>query len=278
VATLNIRPASEADDADLQPYRTLRRRKDLERHNLFVVEGSNTVIRFLESDYPVVSLLITEEWLEKLTPLLDRRDDIIEVFTATKPQFEELTGFSTYQGVKALGRIHKLETLDSVLRSTSQPRLFVALDGISNSENLGVIIRNCAGFGVQAALVGDTSASPFLTRAIRTSMGAVFRMPTLDNLNLPASLRRIRQHGIRCLAAHPSARNVTLYNTNLTDDCCLVFGSEGEGISSEVLAECDDAIAIPTHGQLDSLNVSSAVAAFLCEAQRQRNKSQRPLP
>jgi tRNA G18 (ribose-2'-O)-methylase SpoU len=64
-----------------------------------------------------------------------------------------------------------------------------------------------------------------------------------------------------------------LGETNLTDDCCLVFGSEGHGISNEVLASCDQAVAIPMAAGVDSLNVSAAAAVFLYEASRQRQRT-----
>jgi tRNA G18 (ribose-2'-O)-methylase SpoU len=275
VATLLLEPVSDLDHPDLQPYRSLRRRKDLERQARFVVEGDKVVRRFLESSFPVESLLITEEWLERIRPLLEPRADSIRVFVARKPQIEQVTGFSCYQGIKAVGRIAHAATLEQVLQHRGSPRLLAALDGISNAENMGVIVRNAAALGVQAVVVGETSCSPFLTRAIRTSMGAIFRLPVIEHVPLLSALHQLRHAGVRCIAAHPAAAGRTLLDLDLCGDACLVLGSEGYGISRVVLAACDDAAAIPMALGVDSLNVSSAAAVFFYEAWR-RHAAQSP--
>jgi tRNA G18 (ribose-2'-O)-methylase SpoU len=257
-------------DPALKPYQTLRRRKDLERQRVFVAEGEKVVRRLLDSPFPVDSLLITEEWLRRIDELLGRRDETIEVFLANKAQIEAITGFTCYQGIKAVGRINQPATLKHVLASGPRPRLFLALDGIANAENLGVVVRNAAALGAHAVIVGETSASPFLTRAIRTSMGAIFRLPAVEVDQLVQALAVLRAQGIRCVAAHPSATPHRLSQSDLSGDCCIVLGSEGYGLREAVLEACDARAAVPMAAAVDSLNVSSAAAVFLYEAARQR--------
>ena len=138
-------------------------------------------------------------------------------------------------------------------------------------------MRNCAAFGAQALIVGETSSSPFLRRAVRNSMGTIFQLPVVElkpeltPKNLAEALRHLRAHGIRCLAAHPHTENKILSQVDFTGDCCIVFGSEGSGLSPEVLAACDEAVAVPMADGVDSLNVAAAAAVFLYEASRQRN-------
>ena len=103
-------------------------------------------------------------------------------------------------------------------------------------------------------------------------MGTIFQLPVVEVWNLVHALRNLRARGIRCLAAHPHVTGRTLAQADFTDDCCLVFGSEGHGISPAVLEVCDDAVAIPMPPTVDSLNVASAAAVFLFEANRQRGK------
>jgi tRNA G18 (ribose-2'-O)-methylase SpoU len=83
-------------------------------------------------------------------------------------------------------------------------------------------------------------------------------------------LHDLRAHGVRCIAAHPHTDKKVLSQADFTRDCCVVFGSEGHGISQEVLAACDEAVAIPMSNEVDSLNVSAAAAVFLYEVNRQR--------
>jgi tRNA G18 (ribose-2'-O)-methylase SpoU len=145
------------------------------------------------------------------------------------------------------------------------------LDGLTNSENLGVLVRNCAAFGVQALLVGETSSSPYLRRAVRNSMGTVFKLPVVHCANLVDTLSVLRdREQFHILAAHPHAEQNILAETDFANSCCIVLGSEGEGISPTVLAACDAASMIPMQSGVDSLNVASASAVFLYEIFRQR--------
>jgi tRNA G18 (ribose-2'-O)-methylase SpoU len=104
-------------------------------------------------------------------------------------------------------------------------------------------------------------------------MGALFKLPMLESRCLVETLRELRRRGIRCLAAHPHTDQKILSQADFTGDCCIVFGSEGKGISKEVLAACDEAVAVPMANEVDSLNVSMAAAVFLYEVNRQRGKA-----
>ncbi|MEK7677663.1 MAG: RNA methyltransferase [Verrucomicrobiota bacterium] len=260
------------DLPELEPYRTLRRPLEHRQQRILVAEGEKLVRRLLESDFAVVSVLMPEPWLRSFEPMLEARPELIPAFVAEKRVLERLTGFSMYQGVLAVGRIPPLPTLETVLQTSAQPRLFAAVDGISNADNLGVLVRTCAAFGVQALLVGETASSPFLRRAVRSSMGTIFRLPVVELDSLVQALKVLRARQVRCLAAHPHAQGRTLAQADFTQDSCLILGSEGHGISPAVLQACDAAVAIPMACGVDSLNVSAAGAVFLYEAQRQRRK------
>ena len=258
------------DAPELTPYKTMRQQRDHHDQRIFIAEGEKVVRRLLQSEFPVVSALMPEKWVPQLAPLLEARTEDVPVYLAEKDVLEQLTGFSMYQGVLAVGRISTLPTLNSVLALSPRPHLFVAVDELNNSENLGVLVRNCAAFGVHALVVGETCSSPFLRRSVRASMGTIFKLPVVEPKCLADTIRDLRQHGVRCLAAHPHAQRRTLYDADFRGDCCLVFGSEGLGITPGVLDACDEAVAIRMHAGVDSLNVGSASAVFLAEANRQR--------
>jgi TrmH family RNA methyltransferase len=211
-----------------------------------------------------------------LERLITKREEAIRVFAADKNLLEQLTGFSMYQGLLAVGRVPEPTTLEHLLSGGTRPHLFVAVDGLSSAENLGAIVRNCGAFGIHGLLVSQTSCSPFLRRAVRSSMGVVFRLPIVEGLDLPATLQELRDKGIRCVAAHPRTSSRLLCQSDLQGDCCLIFGSEGAGISDEVLSVCDETVAIPMSSDVDSLNVANAAAAFLYEAHRQRSRGNHP--
>jgi tRNA G18 (ribose-2'-O)-methylase SpoU len=268
-----VQKVESLDRPELKPYRTMRRQHEQRAQGIFVAEGEKVVRRLLESRFAVVSLLMPEKWLPSLEPLLAARPETVRVFLAEKPLLETLTGFSMYQGLLAVGKVPAQPPLTELLGRSARPHLLVAVDGLSSAENLGALVRNCAAFGAQALLVGETSSSPFLRRAVRSSMGTVFELPIWEAPSLVETLQVLRSRGIRCIAAHPHAESLTLTQATFSSDCCIVFGSEGQGISPEVLTACDEAAAIPMPPNVDSLNVGSAAAVFLYEANRQRGQS-----
>ncbi|HTI98444.1 MAG TPA: RNA methyltransferase [Dongiaceae bacterium] len=291
----HIQQIDSLDRPELAPYRTLKRSAEHEALGIFVAEGDKIVQRLLASQFGVVSLLILERRLAEFEPLLRTRpeSDITVYMAAEKSVMTALTGYELFQGVLAIGRIPAPAALPQVLATAPRPRLFAAADELANAENIGTLVRNCTAFDVQALLVGETSSSPFLRRAVRNSMGAIFQLPVVElgrehrqlaepgrpprrdvpRSTLAQTLQELRRHGIQSIAAHPSATGKTLSQADFTGDCCVVFGSEGQGISAAVLAACDEAVAVPMANGVDSLNVSAAAAVFLYEARRQRGKA-----
>jgi tRNA G18 (ribose-2'-O)-methylase SpoU len=271
-APLRIRKLESLDLPELQPYRTMRRQLAHREAGIFIAEGEKVVRRLLQSRFRVESVLLPPKWLEDLRPLLQTRADELRAYVAEKEVLERLTGFSMYQGLLALGKVPPQPAPQAILTAAQKPLLLAAADGLSSAENLGVLVRNCAAFGVAGLLVGETCASPYLRRAVRSSMGAVFELPIMENMDLAQTLTELKAGGIRCIAAHPHAAMSSLSRGQFRAACCIVFGSEGYGISAPVLQMCDEAAAIPMPPTVDSLNVGSASAVFLYEANRQRGR------
>jgi len=287
IEMFRIEKISSFDSPELQPYATMKRPLEHERQGIFVAEGVKVVRRLLESHFAVASVVLPEKWLETFRPLIEARPEQITVYLAEKKFLEGLVGFSMFQGVLAVGKIPLPISLDDILQKSPPPRLFVAVDALTNAENLGALVRNCVAFGVQALIVGETSSSPFLRRAVRNSMGTIFQLPVIEvgtarcavrssqrddptHHSLSQTLRDLRAHGLRCIAAHPHTDQRILSQADFSNDCCIVFGSEGDGISVSVLEACDEAVAIPMPPAVDSLNVGAAAAVFLYETSRQR--------
>ncbi len=265
-----VHPIENFDRPELQPYRTMRWQMEHRARGIFVAEGEKVVRRLLNSRFTVVSVLLPERWFRDLEPVLQSRPEMIEVFVAEKKLLETLTGFSMYQGLLAIGKIPEPTPLPEILNASSRPWFLVAVEGLSSAENMGALVRNSAAFNAQAIIVGDTCVSPFLRRAVRSSMGSVLELPIVETSSLLSTLAQLRARGIRCVAAHPHAEGKTLSQADFKSDCCILFGSEGYGISPGALAACDEAAAIPMPPTVDSLNVASAAAVFLYEANRQR--------
>ncbi|HEX7860053.1 MAG TPA: RNA methyltransferase [Verrucomicrobiae bacterium] len=270
---VRVTPVQALDLPELAPYRTMRRQHKQREEGFFVAEGEKVVRRLIESELEIVSLLLPEKWFEQYAGVLEKRPEKeLPVFLAERNLLEELTGFSFFQGVLAVARVPKVFTIEEVLTRSVPPRLLLAVDGVSSAENLGGLIRNCVAFGVNALLVADNCCSAWLRRSVRSSMGTIFKLPVLEMVNLPDRLSFLRKEGFHLIAAHAHAEERSVSGADFRKDCVIVLGSEGHGISQEVLKLCDEEVVIPMQNQVDSLNVATAGAIFLYEASRQRAK------
>jgi len=268
---LRIEKIESLDLPELAPYRSLKRSAEHAKLGIFVVEGDKVLDRLLDSNFAVVSVLLLAERLAEYEPRLRARvEKDITIYVCNKSVMTGLVGFEIYQGVLAIAKTPAALTLEQILARSPRPHFLVAMDGLSNAENVGALMRNCVALGVQAVIAGETCSGLYLRRTVRNSMGAIFKLPAFESPNLVQTLRALRAQGVRCVAAHPHTDKKVLSQVDFSGDCCVVFGSEGHGLSPEILAECDEAVAIPMANEVDSLNVSAAAAIFLYEVNRQR--------
>jgi len=265
--SVRTQPVLSLELPELAPYRTLKRPVAHWQQGIFVAEGEKVVRRLLESGLEVISLLLTPDWLDTLaaTGHLAGRESLT-AFLADGELLRGIVGFNVHQGIMAVARVPAEISPEDL----APGQLLVALDGLRISENVGVIVRNSAAFGVQAILVGETSCSPYLRRAVRSSMGAVFQVPVIHASCLADLLGGLRRrYDMDVVAADPHGGS-TIYEARLDGSACVVLGNEDYGVSAAVASLATVRAAIPMHRGTDSLNVASASAVFLYEAARQR--------
>jgi tRNA G18 (ribose-2'-O)-methylase SpoU len=263
-------PVVSLDAPELIPYRTLRRHEAQRREGIFVAEGDKVVHRALAAGLQPLSFLLTPQRQEEFAAALRDQPQGVPGYIASNALIEELIGFVLNQGVLAVFRVPEAPGVEELIARTPTPRLFAALDELSNAENVGVLIRNAVAFGCRGIVAGPTCSSPWMRRSVRNSMGTIFRVPVIETDDLPTALAELRRHGVTVVAAHPHTQQTRLSQIDLRGDVCFVFGSEGRGISPDVLAACPVHAAIPMAAEVDSLNVANASATFFYEAARQR--------
>jgi tRNA G18 (ribose-2'-O)-methylase SpoU len=263
----NIIHIDSLELSELQPYRTMRRAVAHVKQGIFVAESEKVVKKLLSTNLAIVSILITQNRLDEILHLIDERENKdFKIYLGEKDVLEQIVGFDLHQGIMAVAKIPKPLLIEDVVKQSLQPYLFVALDGLTNADNLGVIVRNCVAFGATGLIVGETSSSPYLRRAIRQSMGSVFDLPVIHVSDLAATLKLMSdKYKIQTIAADAHANVVSVDDANLKENICIVLGSEASGIRKNVLDACIEKVTIPVSGKVDSLNVASASAVFLYE-------------
>lgn len=271
---MRLNSITDLDKPELEPYRTLRESTQHWRGGHFVAESDKVVRALLESDLRVISVLLTDEWLEKLSNVLNdpRRSDT-EVYLAPVSLIEEIVGYSLHRGVMAIGEIPPNPVIDNILHQKHSGQVLVALEGIADAENMGMILRNCAAFGVDGVLVGADSCSPWLRRSVRVSVGHMFGLHIRVCDDLLGELRHVRETaGLRVVGTSPQGGDLRTQLSKGKDGdsgprpLCLFFGSEARGLSASALDCCDEVFTIPMKNGVDSINVANAVAVALYAA------------
>lgn len=187
----------------------------------------------------------------------------------TPKELTSLCGSEFHQGIGAKAQSYPLADL-SVL--PEKPDTFLLLtDSISDTHNLGALIRTALCAGVDGVILPkDRAASP-VPSVSRASAGALEHMPVVQVANLVNTIKELKEKGM-WIAGMAADGNQSLFQSDLTGPLAIVIGGEEKGIRPLVRKHCDFLIRIPQEGQIDSLNASVAGAVVMYEAYRQRTR------
>jgi tRNA G18 (ribose-2'-O)-methylase SpoU len=247
---------------NLHPYRLVGDAQALERGGLFVAEGRLVVERLLEDGrFRLHSVLVTPPAAAALAPILERRRDV-PVHVCTPEVLRDTTGFNFHRGCLALA--YRPEQQMEVADLTAAARI-LALEGVSDPDNVGGLFRTAFALGVDAVLLNRVTADPLYRKAIRTSMAATLRLPFVRAEAWTASLDVLRAAGMRlaALTPHPDAVPLQEFAPRREDRLIVAVGSEGFGMDAASLARADVRLRIPVDPRADSLNVVTAAAIAL---------------
>ena len=147
--------------------------------------------------------------------------------------------------------------------------LVVLFDGVTDVRNFGAIARSAECAGAHGLIAPLKNSAPVNAEAIRSSAGALTTIPVCRVGSVRNTLKQLQTEGFQVVAATEKSRKL-LYDADFRKPTVLVMGAEDTGISKEVLKLCDEQLAIPLIGHIESLNVSAAAAVMLFEVVRQR--------
>ena len=161
-----------------------------------------------------------------------------------------------------------VDILEQVFNEGKIP-LFLILDRITDTRNLGAIARTAEGAGVNAIVIPSRGSAMINGDAIKTSAGALNFIPVCREDNLKATIEYLKAAGLNIIACTEKAGKF-LHEVNFREPCAIIMGSEENGVSGEYLKRSSDLAKIPMHGRVASYNVSVAAGMILYEVLRQR--------
>ena len=165
---------------------------------------------------------------------------------------------------------YDLEELIEQTHNKKKTPLFVVLDQVSDVRNFGAIARTAECAGVHTVLIPEQNSAALNADAVKTSSGALHKIPICRTWNLKLSLQLIKNSGIQIISCTEETQD-ELYSADFNIPTAIILGSEEDGISDEFLKMSNKRVKIPINGKISSLNVSVAAGIITYEAVRQRN-------
>ena len=227
----------------------LDRSRARKKEDAFVVEGIR-MFREIPEDR-LMETFISEKFHEENPSI---RGSVVK-----NEVFQKLSDTRTPQGVLAVVR-QRHYALPDILQGKNG--LWLILEGIQDPGNLGTMIRTGEGAGISGIIMDRNTADFYSPKTVRSTMGAVFRVPFFYTEDLEGTVREIKKTGITTYAAHLDGKKM-YHEIDYADRTAFLIGNEGNGLSDELTSLADIKLRIPMQGQVESLNAAISAALLM---------------
>ena len=246
----------------VKKIKLLQQKKYRDKENMFIVEG----IRFLSeipTQYPIAFYAASDTFQNKND--ISEYKKRAEVFVFSDEIFQMISETEHSQGILAV--CQKQEAKQKL--QLQKNGFYLLAEQIQDPGNLGTIIRTADACGVNGIFLSKGCVDLYNSKVLRSTMGSIFHLPIMQNVDLSECIEQMKQNQIAVLAAHLDAKEYP-YTVNLKKGCAILIGNEGRGISQQISKKCTQLVKLPMIGQAESLNASVAAGVLLYKAVRQR--------
>ena len=240
---------------------------------IFIAESPKVIERALNAGYEPISFLVEHKDLEgEAKYILDKYPEI-PVYTAEYDALVKMTGYALARGMLCAMRRRQMATIEEICRNTSR---IVILENVVNPTNIGAIFRSAAALHMDAVLLTNGCSDPLYRRAARVSMGTVFQIPWTyfdKKTTWPDDgMKIVKNLGFKTVAMALREDSYSIDDPELLaeEKLAVILGTEGDGLASQTIADCDYTVMIPMSHGVDSLNVAAASAVAFWELGRKR--------
>lgn len=242
-----------------------------------LIYGTHALLEALEAGREIDKIFVRRglksDEIQYITSLA--RERVIPLQVVPEEKLNRITR-KAHQGVLAfLSEIEytQLEQLLPMLYEEGKMPFVVVLDGLTDVRNFGAIARTAECAGADAIIIPERGSVSVTADAVKTSAGALLRLPVCRVSSVGAALRLLQDSGVRVITASEKAASVYT-ETPMTPPIAIVLGSESDGPSADTLRRSDSIVRIPQHGSIGSLNVSVAGGILIYEVLRQQALTQ----
>lgn len=261
---------------ELQLYTSLNEAQLLHYYEpnggIFIAESPKVIERALDAGCQPVSFLMEKKHVQTQgREILERCPDV-PVYVAKPEILAQVTGYQLTRGMLCAMQRPDLLPVEEVCKHAKR---IAILENVVNPTNVGAIFRSAAALGMDAVLLTGGCADPFYRRAIRVSMGTVFQIPWTyiegKTCAWPEEgISCLRKMGFKTAAMALKNESVSIDDENLLaeEKLAVILGTEGDGLATDTIADCDYTVLIPMAHGVDSLNVAAASAVAFWELGR----------
>jgi len=231
---------------------------------LVAIEGDHLLQEALRSRMVLKTVFVSER---REVPRIVPRG--VEVLRLADDVFGSVVETQSPQGVAAL-LVPPVRVLEDVMGVNGAEPLILIAAGLQDPGNLGTLVRSAEAFGATGVLTTAGTVSAWNQKALRASVGSVFRVPVVGVT--ASEIEALKARGVRMIAAvgADDFGVVAAQEMDFISACALMVGNEGAGLAAEWLEMCDAQVTIPCPGAVESLNAAVAGSLLLYEASRQR--------
>lgn len=261
---------------ELQLYTSLNEAQLLHYYEpnggIFIAESPKVIERALDAGCQPVSFLMEKKHVQTQgREILERCPDV-PVYVAKPEILAQVTGYQLTRGMLCAMKRPDLLPVEEVCKHAKR---IAVLENVVNPTNVGAIFRSAAALGMDAVLLTGGCADPFYRRAIRVSMGTVFQIPWTYIEGKTCAWPEegifcLRKMGFKTAAMALKKESVSIDDENLLaeEKLAVILGTEGDGLATDTIADCDYTVLIPMAHGVDSLNVAAASAVAFWELGR----------
>jgi len=167
---------------------------------------------------------------------------------------------------------HNVEDILPEIYEKGETPLFIMLDGVTDVRNMGAIARTAECAGVHAIIVPKKGSAEINPDAIKTSAGALYKIPVCRQDSLSKTSKFLIESGVQLVVSTEKTEE-SIYSVDYTVPTCIIMGAEDVGVSDDLIRISDKLAKIPMFGEIESLNVSVSAGVVIYEALRQRHKA-----
>lgn len=267
---------TSASNSRIKHIITLRTKaRERRKERCFIIEGirifTDTPMQFIREVFCTEELWRREtagpdagssRTAQKLR-ILDAQDKVIFV---TPELLKKASDTESPQGILCIASMPPER-----IPETENP-LYLLLENIQDPGNLGTMIRTAEAAGADGIIMSSGTVDLFHPKTVRSTMGAVFRMPCLRTDDLPGEIERLKHRGVEVFAAHLDGKR-NYDQISYQNGTAFLIGNEGNGLTASCAAAASQKILIPMRGEIESLNAAMAAGILLFEASRQRRNN-----